>query len=263
MESPNFHLEGVLREKEDLKDFEGPLSLILMLLKKNKIEIRDIKISDILDQYLDYLREMQEMDLEIASEFVQMASYLVFIKAKTLLSGGDEEVSELEMLIESLEQLKARDTLLSVREVTGNMLEAYKTGSLFGVKPPEVLPKISEEYRYSHTGVELLEALKRVFTVPEKADNLQALNRAIPSREVYSVKNKSRELLSRLKLRDMSLRSLYSECGSRSEIIATFLAVLELCSIGSVVVSVSRSGDDYEIGFTGGDVDEILKNIED
>ena len=77
MEDPNFYLEGVLHEKDELKDFEGPLSLILMLLQKNKIEIRDIRISEILDQYLEYLNKMQEMDLEIASEFVRMASYLL------------------------------------------------------------------------------------------------------------------------------------------------------------------------------------------
>ena len=84
-----------------MEDFEGPLNLILMLLSKNKIEIRDIKISDILDQYLDYLAQMESMDLEIASEFIQMASHLLYIKTKTLLSTEDE-VSELEMLIASL-----------------------------------------------------------------------------------------------------------------------------------------------------------------
>ena len=72
MENPSFFLEGVVKEKNELQDFEGPLSLILMLLSKNKIEIRDIKISEILDQYLEYLAQMQSMDLEIASEFVQI-----------------------------------------------------------------------------------------------------------------------------------------------------------------------------------------------
>ena len=76
MDNPNFFLEGIVREKDEMQNFEGPLSLILQLLSKNKIEIRDISISDILDQYLEYLDEMQSMDLEIASEFVQMASYL-------------------------------------------------------------------------------------------------------------------------------------------------------------------------------------------
>ena len=101
MENPSFYLEGVVREKNELQDFEGPLSLILMLLSKNKIEIRDIKISEILDQYLEYLDQMQQLDLEIASEFVQMASHLLYIKTKTLLT-QEEEVSELEVLIASL-----------------------------------------------------------------------------------------------------------------------------------------------------------------
>ena len=79
MEDPTFHLEGVVKNREEMQDFEGPLSLILMLLSKNKIEIRDIKISEILDQYLEYLQKMESMDLEIASEFVQMASYLLYI----------------------------------------------------------------------------------------------------------------------------------------------------------------------------------------
>ena len=74
MENPNFHLEAVVRERNELQDFEGPLSLILMLLQKNKIEIRDVSISEILDQYLAWMDEMQRMDLEIASEFVQMAA---------------------------------------------------------------------------------------------------------------------------------------------------------------------------------------------
>ena len=90
MENPSFHLEGIVREKDKLSDFEGPLNLILMLLSKIKIEIRDIKISDILDQYMAYLEQMESMDLEIASEFVSMASYLVYIKTKMLLNEEEE-----------------------------------------------------------------------------------------------------------------------------------------------------------------------------
>ena len=71
------------------RTFEGPLSLILQLLGKNKIEIRDISVAEILDQYLAYLDEMQRMDLEIASEFVQMAAYLLYIKTRTLLAAGE------------------------------------------------------------------------------------------------------------------------------------------------------------------------------
>ena len=77
MENPTFHLEGVIKEQDSLADFEGPLSLILMLLSKNKIEIRDIRVSEILDQYLEYLNRMEELDLEVASEFIQMAAYQI------------------------------------------------------------------------------------------------------------------------------------------------------------------------------------------
>ena len=105
---PTYFLEGVIHDKSEMADFEGPLSLILLLLSKNKIEIRDIKISEILDQYLEYLNAMEKLDLEIASEFVQMASYLLYIKTRMLLT-EEKEVTELEQLIASLEQLKCKD----------------------------------------------------------------------------------------------------------------------------------------------------------
>ena len=79
IQEPSYHLEGVVHSRDEMEDFTGPLDLILMLLSKNKIEIRDIQISVLLDQYLEYLHLMQEMDLNIASEFVQMASHLAFI----------------------------------------------------------------------------------------------------------------------------------------------------------------------------------------
>ena len=106
-----------------MEDFEGPLTLILMLLSKNKIEIQDVSISSILEQYLAYLDEMKAMDLEIASEFVQMASHLLYIKTRTLLT-SEEEVSELEVLMESLEQLKAKDNLAAIREVVPELKKA-------------------------------------------------------------------------------------------------------------------------------------------
>ena len=145
MENPNFRLEGIIHEKDELQDFEGPLSLILMLLQKNKIEIRDLKISEILDQYLAWMAQMQSMDLEIASEFVQMASHLLYIKTRTLLT-AEEEVSELEVLMESLEQLKAKDNLAAIREVVPELKKASELGMLFFPKLPEPLPESAREY---------------------------------------------------------------------------------------------------------------------
>ena len=145
MEDPTYHLEGVIRSKEELSDFEGPLSLILMLLSKNKIEIRDIKISEILAQYLEYLDKMQGIDLDVASEFVQMASYLLYIKTRMLLTNDQEEVSELELLMQSLEQLKSRDILEAVQKITPELKEAYEYGALYYTKLPEPLKNKKRE----------------------------------------------------------------------------------------------------------------------
>ncbi|MDO5445590.1 MAG: segregation/condensation protein A [Eubacteriales bacterium] len=264
MENPQFHLEGVVKEHDELRDFEGPLSLILLLLKKNKIEIRDIKISEILEQYLEYLDALQQMDLEIASEFVEMASYLLYIKTKTLIASDDEEVSELEALIESLEQLKAKDAYVAVKEVAPMLLEAYQKGALFCSKGPEPLPASASEYPYHHSPQDLLSAMLHVFSATgEKPMDVEAIRSAMPARIVYSVRNKSRQILEKLKLRPISVNELYQECASRSELVAVFIAVLELVSMGSVYVSVSRSGDGYDLTSAGGNIDEILDNIED
>lgn len=263
--SLNFRLEGVVREHDELTDFEGPLSLILMLLQKNKIEIRDIKIADILEQYLDYLNEMQKMDLEVASEFVRMASYLLYIKTKTLLSGADEEVSELELLMQSLEALRAKDALAAVNSVSEELGEAYKKFSLIVSKPPEPAPKSAGEYQFSHQPVELLSALYDMLSAGSEKPvaDMTAIRNAIPRMEPYSVRIKSRQILERLRLRDIPLDELYSECSSRSEIVATFISVLELCSVGSIIVSVSKSGKGYELSFAGGEINDILELIEE
>ena len=133
---PTYFLEGIIHDKSEMADFEGPLSLILLLLSKNKIEIRDIKISDILDQYLEYLNAMEKLDLEIASEFVQMASYLLYIKTRMLLT-EEKEVTELEQLIASLEQLKCKDTYAAVKTVTPMLEAAAQTGLHYLSRPPE------------------------------------------------------------------------------------------------------------------------------
>ena len=260
---PSFHLEGVIHDKDDLKDFEGPLSLILMLLSKNKIEIRDIKISEILDQYTAYLNEMQRLDLDIASEFVRMAAYLLYIKTKMLLTEDKEDVSELELLIESLEQLKAKDSLEKVKKVTPSLQEAYKQGALYYSKPAQALPNEAKEYQYTHYPIELLRAIARVFTSPEKVTDVEKLNAAIPKQQVFSIKVKSQQILNRLRLRDINLNELYSECSSRSEIVATFISVLELCSMGSIYISAASSGKGYELSFSGGDIEDIIDNIKE
>ena len=258
MDNPTFHLDGVVKDRNELQDFDGPLSLILMLLSKNKIEIRDIKISEILDQYLEYLDRMEKMDLEITSEFVQMASHLLYIKTRTLLA-GEEEVSELEELMTSLEQLKCKDIYSAVQRITPELKKASEKGLLYYAKLPEPLPDIKREYEYRHEPADLFRALYTVITRGGKPSEPELAHRLAPSRIVYEVRTKSRELIDRLQKEPAKLSELYSECRSRSEIVATFISILELCSMGSVELTGDES--DYTLSFTGGDVGEIIDRI--
>ena len=258
MENPTFHLEGVIRTKEEMQDFEGPLTLILMLLAKNKIEIRDIRIADILDQYLAWLAKMQEMDLEVASEFVQMASHLVYIKTKTLLA-GTEETSELELLMASLEQLKSRDAFAAVKENLPELAKRLEKGALLFSTPAEPMPKYGA-YDYRHESWELLAALAGMLQkgVPVREEEAAV---AIPRPIVYSVQDKSRQLIGLLRAHGRyTLRQLYAMAASRSEVVATFLSLLTMCSMGSV--TIDREGDDYAVRFTGGDTEAILENMD-
>lgn len=258
MDNPTFHLDSVVKDKNELQDFDGPLSLILMLLSKNKIEIRDIKISEILDQYLEYLEQMEKMDLEITSEFVQMASHLLYIKTRTLLA-GEEEVSELEELMTSLEQLKCKDIYAAVQKITPELKKASEKGLLYYARLPEPLPDIKREYEYRHEPADLFRALYTVITRGGKPVEPEFAHRLAPSRIVYEVRTKSRELIDRLQAGPAKLSELYSECRSRWEIVATFISILELCSMGSVELTGEES--DYTLSFVGGDVGEILDRI--
>ena len=260
---PTYHLEGVIHSKEEMADFEGPLNLILMLLAKNKIEIRDIQISVILEQYLAYLEEMKALDLEIASEFVQMASHLLYIKTRMLLTSDEEEVSELELLMASLEQLKARDVYNNIKELTPVLQKASEQGFLLHVKQPEPIRGL-KEYRYSHEPWELLKAMNDVFsrgkTPADEAEENPFRRRLVPKRIVYNVREKSREIIEKLRLcGKASLADFYAQSHSRSEVVATFVSILELCSLGHV--HLSRQDEDIIMEFMGGDTDDILKMI--
>ncbi len=262
-QEPTYHLEGVIRGQQDISDFEGPLTLILLLLSKNKIEIRDIPVSEILEQYLAYLDEMKRMDLEIASEFVQMASYLLYIKTRMLLS-TEEEPSELEVLIASLEQLKSRGVYAAIRENCPNLLHASEHGVLFRTKPPEPL-RGAREYRYQHESWELLKALadtlQRAHPEPEDEEETSERTRRIyPKRIIYNVRDKSREILLRLRAcGKLSLSDFYRSSRSRSEVVATFISILELCSIGQT--TLRRENSEIMVSFAGGDIEEIVGQI--
>ena len=241
MIEPTYHLRHVVKSRdEEPEDFSGPLDVILLLLSKNKIEIRDIQISVILEQYLAYLDEMKRMDLEIASEFISMASHLMLIKTKMLLSEAEQQegLSEMELLIQSLEQRQRREILEKIKEPAAWLEKRNDIGRDLFTKEPEPLRR-DQTYRYQHDRGDLILAMQNM---QERSESKlpSPINAfvGIVGKEPYPVEKKAAEMLKTLINRGRQrLRSLFRGSRSRSELVATFLSVLELCKLRSVRVT--------------------------
>lgn len=259
MDSPIYHLEKVVRARaDDMEDFNGPLDLILSLLAKNKMEIQDIQISLILDQYMAWIEKRRALDLEVASEFITMASQLMFIKSRMLLSIHDEEaISELDQLIASLEEHQRHENYARVQAVVPQLSDRYDIGRDYITKVPEHLP-INKVYRYSHRPEDLVRAMSAAL---ERVDNHlpppMAAFEGIVGREPYPVSDKAGEILQRLQRFGVTrFHALFQGNRSRSEIVATFLAVLELCKAKRLrlagterdctVTSIGGGDEDFE-----------------
>ena len=233
MDNPIFKLEKVVQGKGDetLQDFEGPLDLVLFLLSKNKIEIQDIPIALILDQYLAYLEKRQQMDLEVASEFVTMAAHLMYIKTRMLLSIEDEEAqNEMDELIKSLEERQRGEAYAKVRKLTERMGVMSEFGRNVITRNPEPMER-GKIYEYDQEPGDLIIAMQEVMDRRGRVDTppLKAFDEIV-RREPYPVENKAREIVERLKKGGITrFLLLFRGSKSRSELVATFMAVLELC----------------------------------
>ena len=232
MENPVFKLEKVVRSKEEeMQDFEGPLDLILFLLGKNKMEIQDISISLICDQYISWLERRQKMDLEVASEFVAMASHLVYIKTRMLLSIEDEEAqSEMDALIQSLEERRRNEKYVLVKAVARKLEPMSEFGRNIITRNPEPV-KRGRIYESDQEKADLILAMAEIQNRSERSlPPPKTAFQEIVQHEPYPVESKAREILRRLKEQGITrFRLLFQGNRSRSEIVATFLAVLELC----------------------------------
>ena len=232
MENPVFKLEKVVRSRsEEMQDFEGPLDLILFLLGKNKMEIQDISISLICDQYIAWLEARQKMDLEVASEFVTMASHLVYIKTRMLLSIEDEEAqSEMDALIQSLEERRRNENYIRVKLLAERLAPKSEFGRNIFVRGQEPM-EVGKVYEYDQNRADLVLAMAEIRSRTQRVlPSPESSFREIVRHEPYPVESKAREILSRLKEHGITrFLLLFRGNRSRSEIVATFLAVLELC----------------------------------
>ena len=251
MSEPQYRLEGIVHTKsENMEDFEGPLDVIFLLLSKNKIEIQDVSITAILEQYLAYLEEMKRLDMEIASEFISMASHLMLIKTKMLLSAAEqaEAESELDLLRQGLIERRRKEAIEQIRIAVSQLEPRNEIGRCLFTKEPEPLPR-QKGYRYKHSLVDLLRALDLIAERNQRQLPPSTMNfKGIVAKEPYPVTKKAGQVLRQLLLRGMErLKNLFRGSRSRSEIVATFLAILELCKTNSVSLEDDTSGDNPNV----------------
>ncbi len=202
--------------------FEGPLDLLLHLVQKNKINIYDIPIAELLEQYLEAIERWKEADLEVASEFLEMAARLVQIKSSLLLPRQEEAERLRQELTGELIEYQL------CQEAARRLAKRYIGGDVFVRGPEEREPDTT--YRRRHEPEELLDAYlaaagrgRRKLPPPAKAFS------GIVSRTIVSVSSRITYVLGRLyQGRQVTCRTLYEASRSRSEMVATFLALLEL-----------------------------------
>lgn len=220
--------------------FEGPLDLLLHLISKHKLDIYDIPIVQLVDQYIAYVRAMEQEDLYVASEFIEMAARLVYIKSVSLLP-----------VYEEAEELKS--------ELSGELIE-YQTCKLMAAKladstdgfdrfvrePGEV--EIDYTYTRLHDESELLRAYlaaagRKLRNLPPPVEAF----REIVARKIVSVSSKFKSIFKRLgKIgRKEKLTALMDSAQSRSDMVATFLAILELAKTRKIVLA--GEGSDVEV----------------
>ena len=251
MGEPQYRLEGIVRTRtEEMEDFEGPLDVIFLLLSKNKIEIEDVSITAILEQYLAYLDEMKRLYMEIASEFITMASHLMLIKTKMLLSAAEqaEAQSELDLLRQSLVDRQRKEAMEQIRQAVSVLEPRNEIGRCIFTKDPEPIRR-EKGYRYQHDIKDLIRALDLISERNQRQLPPPTMNfQGIVGKEPYPVTRKAGEVLRQLVLRGVEkLKNLFRGNRSRSEIVATFLAILELCKTNSVTLEDDSSGENPNV----------------
>lgn len=212
-------------------DFEGPLDLLCHLIDKNKMDICDINLSDITDQYIEYLNKMEELNLEIASEFVIMSSTLLYLKSKTLLPSLHENDEEEEELTEE-ELLRRIIEYKKYKEISATFGEMYKNNYRIFFKDEEKIKFDKKQLDEKDVDYMLLyDAYRNVVDKNKTRLNSNAKNiKKIAITDNYTVSSKVKEMYKELiKNKKFVFNNLYSqkEC-NKEEVVTAFTGLLEM-----------------------------------
>lgn len=223
-----------------IDDFEGPLDLLLQLIVKNKLNIYDIKLSVLIDQYLEQIEYYRQQEMEITSEFLTMASRLIYMKTVSLLP-RHEEIEKLK------EELTGELLEYSICQAMAKKLSTMTDGFDSFIKPQSVYD-FDSAYELSHDSETLVTAY---LSAVNRAKRFIPVNVApftkIVAKKIVAVSTKIVFVIRKLAFSGKTrLSSLYETAKSRSELVATFLAVLELCKANRIEIG-SGDMEDTEI----------------
>ena len=212
-----------------INDFEGPLDLLLHLVKQSKMNIYDINLFDLIKEYLDFINKMQDLNIDVASEYLSMASELVHLKSKMLINKkDDEEEADDEFNIKSEEDLRNR--LLeyeNIKNITGEFKNLELKRNEIYTRFPE---NLKEYYEPSDVPKGLYDAdilYKAFLEVEKKLKLLKPLDTTITKKEI-SVEQRTKEIKDILRLRGkVDFYSLFS-INTKEYVVITFLTILTM-----------------------------------
>ncbi len=229
-----------------LQTFEGPLDLLLHLISKNKVSLYDIPIAEITEQYIDYIHAMERFDIEVSSEFLVVASNLLYIKSKMILPNEeDEEVedprAELAQRLLEYKKIKCAAVELTPRQFAG-------TYNFFKVRG-YIEPIVIDESLKRVTADKLFEAINNVSQAIKLRKPVVPGNFAgIVGRELTSVFSVVKKFVKRLKMfKKVKFLDLFKGIKTREEAVASFLAVLEMVKMDRI--DVEQTGTGYVLSY--------------
>ena len=223
-----------------LEQFEGPLDLLLTLIQKNKVSITDIPISLICDQYMEYIAEAEALDMEIASEFIVMASELMLIKSRMLLPRAEENEEDPRMAL--------TDALLrfqQAKEASTKLAPLYDFYSARMVKDTDEIT-VDKSFVHDHDVSALCEAVRRIVAYSNTIRKPQSSTFApMISKPIIPVEVKIVSIIKKVETNGVaSLSELLSGEQSLPDLIASFLGVLELIKIRKLIISDDEGEDE-------------------
>ena len=225
-----------------LDQFEGPLDLLLTLISKNKVSITDIPIAMICDQYMEYIENAERMDLDIASEFIVMASELMLIKSKMLLphEEGTENDPRRQIADALLLYQQAKLAATKLRPLFEEFSSRYVKGT-DDVPPEKGLPLNLDPALM----MKALNSVLRRMRIAEAERKPTDLVNPLIKRKVVSVEEKIQEIIILLEMQEeASLFYLLKDAEDRAELVARFMGVLELIKINQILITTVHFVDD-------------------